>query len=475
MADCFNFSLNCSVIERPLDFTPESFFKRWVTDHEGFEAYEEYFELFVKSLKTSSCESYKGAINGFGVKYHPYGPSFGFYVNDILQGWGCDFNYTRSLCIGHFIDGKLNGQGVLYCEGLFFSGEFKDGMLNGMGYKTYKRDDQYIGHYFGEHEMVSIYKEMKGDFNDDKLDGIGEIKFRNGDLHKGIFKDNKLDGIGEILFKNGDIYRGEFKDGLLNGIGKKIFYDGTIETGVYENNSLKLEINSIDSHKDSNSEVISTSSSILFIDTETTGLPNDYSAPASELNNWPRLVSLAFIVYDYDGNILESGDFIVKPNGFEIPFESSAIHGIDQNEALSNGIELRLVLDKLSKLLNEAYLVVGHNIDFDLKILEAELIRNEVNYSLSEKQKLCTMLSSTEFCGIIGHYGFKYPKLNELYYKLFNKKMNVEHNAAQDIKATAECFWELIRIKQIDFAKFKSNNEITSELKNKNNSEDQGV
>lgn len=35
----------------------------------------------------------------------------------------------------------------------------------------------------------------------------------------------------------------------------------------------------------------------LFIDTETTGLPKEYDAPYTDIDNWPRLVQLAWIVF----------------------------------------------------------------------------------------------------------------------------------------------------------------------------------
>jgi hypothetical protein len=62
---------------------------------------------------------------------------------------------------------------------------------------------------------------------------------------------------------------------------------------------------------------------ILFFDTETTGLPKNWKAPVTDLNNWPRLVQLAFLLYDKSGNLVSSGDYIIKPDGFSIPFESS--------------------------------------------------------------------------------------------------------------------------------------------------------
>lgn len=56
----------------------------------------------------------------------------------------------------------------------------------------------------------------------------------------------------------------------------------------------------------------------LFFDTETTGLPKRWNAPVTDLENWPRLVQLAWIMYDDRGNMLESRDVIVKPEGFTI-------------------------------------------------------------------------------------------------------------------------------------------------------------
>lgn len=66
----------------------------------------------------------------------------------------------------------------------------------------------------------------------------------------------------------------------------------------------------------------------LFFDTETTGLPKRWNAPVTDLENWPRLVQLAWIMYDDRGNMLESRDVIVKPEGFTIPPEASRVHGI---------------------------------------------------------------------------------------------------------------------------------------------------
>jgi DNA polymerase-3 subunit epsilon len=179
---------------------------------------------------------------------------------------------------------------------------------------------------------------------------------------------------------------------------------------------------------------------ILFFDTETTGVPKNYDAPISEVNNWPRLVQLAYIKADWDGNVIDSGDFIIKPDGFKIPIESSKIHGITDEVAVHSGIGLIEVLELLHIEIEAAALLVAHNVKFDKKIIAAEFFRSGINCSILRKPTICTMESSTNFCALPG---YKWPKLSELYKKLFGEEFQEQHNARNDIFATYKCFWEL--------------------------------
>lgn len=70
---------------------------------------------------------------------------------------------------------------------------------------------------------------------------------------------------------------------------------------------------------------------------------------------------------------------------------------------------------------------------------------------LSGKKKICTMEQSTNYCKLDGPYGFKWPKLSELYSKLFNSSFEESHNAEVDINATAKCFWELKKLGVIKY------------------------
>jgi hypothetical protein len=49
----------------------------------------------------------------------------------------------------------------------------------------------------------------------------------------------------------------------------------------------------------------------LFFDNETTVLPRNWKAPVTDLNNWPRVVQLAYLLYDENGNKITGGDYII--------------------------------------------------------------------------------------------------------------------------------------------------------------------
>ena len=187
----------------------------------------------------------------------------------------------------------------------------------------------------------------------------------------------------------------------------------------------------------------------LFFDTETTGLPRNWEAPLNDLNNWPRLVQLAFLLYDSNGNKISGGDFIIQPVGFIIPKEASNIHGITTEKANKEGKVLLSVLEEFQSLINQTDFLVAHNMSFDEKIIGAEFLRNRMLNSIANKKKICTMERTTNFCAIDGPYGYKWPKLSELHHKLFRTGFEEAHNASVDITATAKCFWELKKLGKI--------------------------
>ena len=181
----------------------------------------------------------------------------------------------------------------------------------------------------------------------------------------------------------------------------------------------------------------------LFFDTETTGLPRSWKAPVTDLNNWPRMIQIAWILCNEDGDRIESADFIIKPENFIIPQEATNVHGISTEKALAEGENLEKVLNIFNELVNKANYIVAHNISFDEKIIGAEFLRKGIKGQFDKKPKLCTMHASTKYCKLPGRYGYKWPKLSELHIKLFGEDFEDAHDASVDIDATVRCFWEM--------------------------------
>ena len=181
----------------------------------------------------------------------------------------------------------------------------------------------------------------------------------------------------------------------------------------------------------------------FFFDTETTGLPINWDAPIDDFENWPRLVQIAWLIYDEDANSIERYCSIIQPEGFRIPADAAAVHGITTEMAYDQGVPLIDVLEEFTKKINQCQGIVAHNISFDEKIIKCELLRKDILHTFDIKKKFCTMLSSVNLCKLPSHRGYKWPKLIELYQILFKEEFEGAHDALVDVEACARCFWKL--------------------------------
>lgn len=206
----------------------------------------------------------------------------------------------------------------------------------------------------------------------------------------------------------------------------------------------------------------------LIFDTETTGLPKNFNAPLSDSDNWPRMVQIAWQLHDDKGNLIENQDYIIKPEGYDIPFNATRVHGITTKMALEQGRDLKEVLEEFAQVLQKTTVGVGHNIIFDYNIVGAEFIRKGMNNLLEKIPQADTMLLGTDYCKLVGGKSGKYkpPKLGELYEKLYGETFDEAHNAAADVNATAQIFFEMMRVGIIPAETLKISEE---ELKNYQN------
>jgi DNA polymerase-3 subunit alpha len=186
----------------------------------------------------------------------------------------------------------------------------------------------------------------------------------------------------------------------------------------------------------------------LIFDTETTGLPRNWAAPISDTDNWPRCIQIAWQLHDAMGNLIEHQDYLVKPEGFNIPYDAERIHGISTELAQNQGIPLLEVLEKFNVALSKAKFIVGQNVGFDVNIMGCEFYRLGVNSPMATLPVLDTCTEVTaELLKLPGGRGgkFKLPTLTELHSYLFNVPFAEAHNATADVEATTRCFLELIR------------------------------
>jgi DNA polymerase III epsilon subunit-like protein len=208
---------------------------------------------------------------------------------------------------------------------------------------------------------------------------------------------------------------------------------------------------------------------IIVFDTETTGLPKDYSANAEDVDNWPRIIQLAYATFENNGTPIERVTQLIKPNGWRLMTKEEAYadgiargktpadaekgstfwidNGYTDELLMEKGVPIEQALARLVELRLQAEVAVAHNISFDGKIVRAEMIRAGMQAEFTAK-KVCTMMKTAKFCNLPNKNGKlgKWPTLDELHNVLFGSSFTGAHDAGNDVDACAKCFFELVRL-----------------------------
>lgn len=175
-------------------------------------------------------------------------------------------------------------------------------------------------------------------------------------------------------------------------------------------------------------------------------MPKNYKAPMSDINNWPRIIQLAWVLYSESGEVLEGRKDLIKPDGWVVPNERFWVdNGFSQEQNMSEGIPIQEAIGLLIQQINtRAHTIIAHNLSFDYNVLGAEMIRGNMR-AQKRLQKVCTMLSSVDYCKLPGNFGrgYKWPKLIELHLKLFGEGFEGAHDALADVKACGRCFFKM--------------------------------
>jgi DNA polymerase III epsilon subunit-like protein len=187
---------------------------------------------------------------------------------------------------------------------------------------------------------------------------------------------------------------------------------------------------------------------IIIFDTETTGFPNK-----GPLSGQPYVVQFASITlaYDSDKNTfteIDRKNLFIKPD-IPIPKEVSKIHGIYDKD-VEDKPKIQEQIDIILEVFQNADIAIAHNLDFDKKMIEIQLLRTGKPKNFLPEQVFDSMHVATNLCKIPNaRGGYKYPKLEELYKFLFKKSFPCAHNAIYDVEATVHVVGKLIEKKVI--------------------------
>jgi DNA polymerase III epsilon subunit-like protein len=174
---------------------------------------------------------------------------------------------------------------------------------------------------------------------------------------------------------------------------------------------------------------------ILFYDTETTGLLPTLGRRFENLERYPWLLQISAILYTEYGTEIRHINHYVKRGGIRI--NNSHIHGITAKTLEQKGVSINFVLKEFEEICSEADLIVCHNYAFDSTIVRTELKRNKIPDFLSKIPSFCTMTECSWLSRGIG--------LQALHFELFKRKFDNHHDSLYDTKATADCFFEMIK------------------------------
>lgn len=182
---------------------------------------------------------------------------------------------------------------------------------------------------------------------------------------------------------------------------------------------------------------------LLFIDTETSGLPANWHQPYANGEAWPHILQVAWVIHEPNGKPVKSECFYIKPTDYDISPASGEIHGLTLQFLEQQGHGRHAVMQKLLEDLRQYQpLVVGHFMELDFHMLGVTFQRTGLPNALLGLPTFCTMRLTDEF---VRPAGRRFLRLPELYERLLGRPMLREHDALIDAQATAECFFELWR------------------------------
>lgn len=214
---------------------------------------------------------------------------------------------------------------------------------------------------------------------------------------------------------------------------------------------------------------------VLVFDVETNGLipKKKRGTTTTPIEEYPHILQLSFAIYD-----LETEEIVTKYDSYiniddkiEISEFITNLTGITRDMCKTRGKQIVDVLDDFYQAYKSCDCLVAHNMKFDESMISVEIERNRteilersplcftmfniMHETMNNIERYCTMLKGTNVCNIYTSYPNKtgtsiykkkkFPKLKELYEKLFENEQVPEnlHNSMIDVLVCLKCYLKM--------------------------------
>lgn len=209
---------------------------------------------------------------------------------------------------------------------------------------------------------------------------------------------------------------------------------------------------------------------IMAFDTETTGLlpkiDRSSGVPLPVISDYPLILQLSFVVYDMKNQCIvqKYNEYIRISDDAVIPAKATEINGITKQICNLRGIPIERALTDFHEAYMSVGRVVAHNIMFDRKMIEIEVLRNmhllrniptvtmmfnDTFNDVHNIETICTMNKGKDICNLYttnektGLRWKKSPKLSELHFRLFDYVPADLHDALVDTMICMRCYLKL--------------------------------
>ena len=182
---------------------------------------------------------------------------------------------------------------------------------------------------------------------------------------------------------------------------------------------------------------------LLFVDTETSGIPRDWNKPYATRGNWPHIAQLAWVVYTRAGKEVKAENHYIQPSDYDLDPASGSVHGLTLEFLQKHGESRHAVMQALHRdLTHYQPQVVAHFMQLDYHMVGVGFHRAGLTNPLLGLPTFCTMRATGP---LLRHSTQGFLRLGELHQRLFKEPQPREHDALADAYAAARCFFEMQR------------------------------